>query len=147
MTKEQTLQAIKKAKEAHEAQMQKIEAAIEGSDIENPTALQKTNCDFGKWLYNPENHMVEIIGSQFYASLDFEHENWHREYAKIYNILFASKKKGLFATIFRKKSIDPLELDKVKLYYAELQETTAKLLQILASSQRRIAALPESKFT
>jgi len=147
MTKEETLAAIKKAKEAHEMQMQKIEEAMNGKEIEDPTALEKTKCAFGKWLYDPDNHMQEIIGSQFYTNLDYEHEKWHREYAKIYNILFTQKKQGLFAKLLGKKSIDPLELDKAKLYYLELQETTDKLLKALASSQRRVSALQASKFT
>jgi len=147
MTKDETLTAIKKAKEAHELQMQKIEAAIDGKEIKDPTALEKTKCAFGKWLYDPQNHMQEIIGSQFYTNLDFEHEKWHREYAKIYNILFTQKKQGLFSKLLGKKAIDPLELDKVKLYYLELQETTSNLLKALASSERRVSALQESKFT
>jgi len=147
MTKEQTLAAIKKAKEAHEMQMQKIEAAIEGKEITDPTTIEKTKCDFGKWLYNPENHMKEIIGSQFYTNIDFEHEKWHREYAKIYKILFKDqKKKGLFSKLLGKSSIDPLEIDKVKLYYAELKETTEQLLKALASAERRVSALQETKF-
>jgi len=147
MTKEQTLAAIKKAKEAHEMQMQKIEAAIEGKEITNPTSVEKTKCDFGKWLYAPENHMQEIIGSQFYHNLDFEHEKWHREYSKIYNILFKNQKKtGLFAKLLGKPAIDPLDIDKVKLYYSELQETTAQLLKAIGSAERRISALQESKF-
>ncbi len=146
MTKDETLVAIKKAKEAHEIQMQKIETAINGKEITNPTAVEKTKCEFGKWLYDPQNHMQEIIGSQFYTNLDFEHEKWHREYSKIYNILFKEKKKGFFSKMLGKNSIDPLEIDKAKLYYAELQETTSQLLKALASAERRASALQETKF-
>jgi len=146
MTKEQTLAAIKKAKETHEIQMQKIEAAINGKEISDPTAVEKTKCEFGKWLYDPQNHMQEIIGSQFYTNLDFEHEKWHREYARIFNILFKEKKKGLFSKLLGKPSVDPLEIDKAKLYYSELQETTAQLLKALASTERRVSALQETKF-
>ncbi len=147
MVKSEMQEAIKKAKEAHELQMQKIEAAMNGKEIDNPTALNKTECEFGKWLYDDKNRMKVIIGSQFFTSLDIEHEKWHTEYTKIYNILFDEKnKKGFFSRLLGKSSIDPMELDKVKLYYADLQETTIRLLHILASSQRRIDALPESKF-
>ena len=147
MTKSETQEAIKKAKEAHELQMQKIEAAMNGKEIDNPTALNKTECDFGKWLYDDKNKMKAIIGNQFFTNLDIEHEKWHKEYTKIYHILFGEKnKKGLFARLLGKNSIDPMELDKVKLYYVDLQETTKRLLKILASSQRRVDALPESKF-
>lgn len=148
MTKSETVEAIKKAREAHQRQMQKIESAMNGEEIDNPTSLNKTECTFGKWLYDDKNHMREIIGSQFFTTLDMEHEKWHKEYAKIYNILFNEdkKKQGLFSRLMGKKSIDPLELDKVKLYYVELKETTSRLLKAIASSERRVSALPESKF-
>jgi hypothetical protein len=147
MTKSETLESIMKAKEAHELQMQKIEDAMEGREIQNPTTVDKTACDFGKWLYNDANHVREIIGSQFFEVLEFEHAKWHNEYKRIYDILFKDRsKKGLFSRLLGKNSIDPMDLDKVKLYYSELQETTNRLLKALASSERRISALPESKF-
>jgi hypothetical protein len=147
MTKSETLEAIKKAKEAHELQMQKIKTAMNGQEVDNPTALEKTECTFGQWLYDDDSQIKEIIGSQFYAILDKEHTKWHTEYHKIHEILFNdTKKKGLFFSLLKKKSIDPMELDKVKLYYVELEETTASLLQVLASCKRRVSALPISKF-
>ena len=147
MTKEDALTAIKKAREAHELQMEKIDAALNGKEIENPTAVEKTKCAFGKWLYDPQNHIQEIIGSQFYENIDVEHEKWHREYLRIFNILFKNaKKKGLFSKILGKSSVDPLEVDKAKLYYTELQETTNRLLKALGSAERRISALQETKF-
>jgi hypothetical protein len=147
MTKNETIEAIKRAQEMHELQMQKITDAMDGEDIDNPTAVNKMACDFGKWLYDEDNHMKKIIGSQFYTTLDKEHEKWHNEYAKIYKILFASKsKKGLFSKLLGKSKIDAMELDKLKLYYAELQVTTNALLKALASAQRRVSALPDSKY-
>jgi len=147
MTKEDALTAVKKAREAHELQMEKIDAALNGKEIANPTAVEKTKCEFGKWLYDPKNHIQEIIGSQFYENLDVEHEQWHREYLRIFNILFKNtKKQGLFSKILGKSAVDPLEVDKAKLYYAELQETTSRLLKALGSAERRISALQETKF-
>jgi hypothetical protein len=147
MTKNETLEAIKKAREAHELQMEKIAAAMEGKTISNPTAVQKTECAFGKWLYDEENRMKLIIGSQFFAALDLEHEKWHTEYKKIHSILFNEKqKKGLFSRMLGKSNIEPLEMDKVKLYYKDLQDTTERLLKALGSAERRVNALSETKF-
>ena len=147
MTKSETLESIMKAKEAHELQMQKIEDAMEGREIKDPTAVDKTACDFGKWLYDDANHVREIVGSQFFEALEFEHGKWHSEYKRIYEILFKNRtKQGMFSRLLGKNSIDPMELDKVKLYYSELQVTTERLLKALGSSERRISALPESKF-
>jgi hypothetical protein len=127
--------------------MDKIEAAMSGGDVTNPAPPDKTKCDFGLWLYGDENHIKEIVGSQFFTNLDREHTKWHHEYRKIYDILFATKStKGLFSKLLGKKGIDPMELDKVKYYYVSLKEISEALLKALASSERRISALNESKF-
>jgi len=147
MTKDETLEAIKKARESHELQMDKIEAAMSGSDVSNPAPPDKTKCDFGLWLYGEDNHIKEIVGSQFFTNLDTEHTKWHAEYKKIYDILFAKRSsKGLFSKLLGKNNLDPMQLDKVKYYYVTLQEISKALLKALASSERRISALNESKF-
>jgi len=147
MTKEQTIESVKKARIAHIRQMDKIAAVMKGEEIDNPTPVSKTECDFGHWLYGENNHVKKLIGSQFYEKLDLQHERWHSEYLRIYNIFFTQKKKGLFSKFFKRNSIDPLELDKAKLYYAELQETTEALLQALGAAERRLEALSETKFS
>jgi len=43
-------------------------------------------------------------------------------------------------------SISDMDLDKAKLYYSELEITTQELLKALGSAERRMSALPESKF-
>jgi hypothetical protein len=57
MTKNDTVESIITAKENHELQMKKIEDAMDGVEIQEPTALNKMECDFGKWLYSKEYHM------------------------------------------------------------------------------------------
>jgi hypothetical protein len=147
MDKSQALESIEKARQAHLNQMDKIKLAMEGKKIEQPTALSKTQCDVGRWIYSDTQKLQKLLGIQFYNELESTHETWHREYARIYEILFSEKKeKGLFSKIFASSKIDPLELDKVKLYYEELNETTNKLLKILDKSHRRLEALSESKF-
>ena len=146
MTKEQTLESVKKAREAHLLQMDKIEAIIEGEKVENPTAVSKKECDFGRWIYDDTNHLKELIGRQFYEKLDAKHEQWHMEYTRIYNIFFKENKKGLFSKLFGNSNVDSLELDKAKLYYSELKTTTQELLKVLASVERRLEALNEAKF-
>jgi len=146
MDKSKTLEAIINVKKAHESQMAKIEDAIDGDIVDNPTTVAKTKCEFGMWLYNEDNHMKNILGSQFFTLLDNAHTKWHSEYAKVFKILFEKKKSGFLSKIMGSSKLDPMELDKVKLYYSELKSTTDELLKILASSQRRLEAMNESKF-
>lgn len=146
MKKEKALEAIEKAIESHKAQMAKIERLVYAQTVENPTAVSKVQCDFGKWLYNKENHVQEILGNQFYERLDTLHEKWHKEYFKIFKIFFPDDKKGFFSKLIGSKQVDTLALDKARLYYTEIGETTHDLLVVLSSSQRRMSALSESKF-
>jgi len=146
MDKEKTLEAIQKARAAHESQMAKIEALIDGKEVDNPTAVSKTKCEFGKWLYDEDNKVQKVLGAQFYQTIETVHEQWHIEYMRIFEIFFKDKKKGFFSKIVGSSKVNDMEIDKAKLYYSELLKTTDDLLKILASSERRITALSDSKF-
>ena len=146
MNKEKTLEAIQNARKAHEAQMAKILSLLGGTKPENPTTLSKTKCDFGLWLYEPSNRVEDILGSQFYTKLESLHAKWHSEYARIFEMFFKDTQKSFFSKFLGSGQLNPMELDKAKLYYAELQVTTNELLQVLSMSQRRITALNASLF-
>jgi hypothetical protein len=146
MNKEQAIESISNAIEAHKAQMVKIEKLIGGFPVESPTSVSKTKCEFGKWLYGEDTGVQRILGDQFYEKLDKQHEQWHMEYQRIFNVFFKDNKKSFLSKIIGSRKPDSLEIDKVKLYYSELTQTTNLLLQSLASSQRRIIAMNEAKF-
>lgn len=146
MDKQTTLAGIEKAKTSHEAQMAKIETLLDGLEVGNPTPLAKTDCSFGKWLYAEENHLEEILGTQFFVKLDTQHEEWHLQYIKIYNIFFKDKKSGFFAGLLGKNKVDDLLIDKAKMYFSELQPISAELIQTLEASHRRATAMSDAKF-
>ena len=147
MTREQTVESIQKAKKYHELQMQKIEALVYGKDITDPTAVSKRECNFGKWLYEDESHLKAVLGAQFYEKIEMLHGKWHEQYYKIYEIFFTKPaKKGLIAKVFNQNKVSPLDMDKAKLYYAELKENTENLFQAILACERRVMALSESKF-
>ncbi|NOR58905.1 MAG: hypothetical protein GQ474_10325 [Sulfurimonas sp.] len=146
MDKAKTLESIQNARRAHEAQMAKIKAAIDGDKVDNPTAVAKTKCAFGKWLYDDENHLRDILGSFFYDNMEVLHAKWHSEYFRLFEIFFKEEKKGFFSKILGSSKVSEMEIDRAKLYYSELEETTKELLKALGSSERRIGALQESKF-
>ncbi len=146
MNKDLTLEAINSARDSHMSQLDKIQALIDGEEITNPTTVSYTKCTFGLWLYDKNNNIENILGENFYQQIEQLHIKWHGEYSRIFDIFFTNRKKGFFAKILGHSNVDEKELDRAKLYYSELQETTQNLLRILASSQRRIAALSETKF-
>ncbi|MEA3228057.1 MAG: CZB domain-containing protein [Campylobacterota bacterium] len=146
MDKNTTLEGLAKVKKYHEAQMLKIEKLLDGGTVETPTPITKTQCDFGVWLYAQENHLEEIVGERFYKDIEDAHADWHLEYIKVYNIFFKENKKGFFSNLIGNNKIDPLEIDKAKMYYHELQDYSKKLLGALAISERRLNAICETKF-
>jgi len=148
MVKQEMLEALEDAKKAHLQQMQKIEDAMDGKQIDKPTALSKKECEFGSWFYANEKEMRNILGSQLFERVDKGHETWHKEYLPIYNILFKENAKaGLFSKFFGSGKIDTLAIDKAKAYYVELQQASGELLKALESATRRVSALPDTKFT
>ena len=148
MTKDQMLDAIENAKTVHMQQMQKIESEIAGKKIDNPTALGKMDCACGVWFHANEAVMKEILGLQLFERLDEKHEQWHKDYASIYNIFFKKEeKKGLLSKIIGSSSSDSMKIDKAKLYYSDLKKDTQELLKVSDSALRRVAALNDSKFS
>jgi len=146
MNKEETLNAIERAREAHMEQMGKIEFLIEGKDVDNLTPVSKVKCQFGQWLYGDIEKMKHLLGVQFYENLDTAHEAWHIQYAKIYAIFVSEEGKGFFSKIFGTHKVNTLEEEKAKVYYKDLEQVTKNLLRALDASQRRLQALSPSKF-
>ncbi|MDD2790829.1 MAG: CZB domain-containing protein [Sulfurimonas sp.] len=146
MDKAQSLEAIKNARKAHELQMKKIVALINGEEVENPTAVNKTQCDFGKWFYAEDGHLPKLLGALFYNELEVMHARWHMEYVRIFEIFFQNKKQGFFSKMIGVNRVSNMDLDRAKLYYSELEATTNELLKALAVSERRLGALNESLF-
>jgi hypothetical protein len=147
MTKQKVLDAIEHTKKVHLEQMHTIDSLLKGYKVENPTPLSKQECGCGKWFYRNEDEMKTILGAQLFEKIDFAHEEWHKEYASIYNIFYNRQKKvGFFAKLLKNDQVDSLELDKAKMYYVDLKKKTDELLKVAESALRRISALSESKF-
>jgi hypothetical protein len=146
MDKTSTLEAMQNARKSHLSQMEKIAAVINGEKVNKPTALNHTECNFGKWLYADENRLKSIFGALFFNNLEEAHTQWHREYERIYNIFFKDQKKSFFSKSLTPAKVSSLEIDKAKLYYSELEVTTAEVLRILGSCERRVRAMSDTKF-
>jgi len=146
MNKEEMLLSIERAKHAHLEQMYKIDALTKGKKVKNPTPIGKMNCECGGWFYANEKLMKDILGLQLFERLDMYHEQWHTEYLHIYDIFFKNRNKGLFSKLIGSDKISEMDLDKAKLYYVELKETTDELLKVSNAAERRVAAVGDAKF-
>jgi hypothetical protein len=140
------LEAIESLKNIHLAQMNKIENAMDSKEVQNPTPIGKMECDCASIIYENDQQLQYLLGAQLHDKLDIAHENWHKDYFKIYEIFFKEKKKKGFFSKFVSQKIDPMVLDKAKLYYSELELSTKEFLNVAEVVKRRLNALPESKF-
>jgi len=149
MTKQEMLDAIENAKQIHLNQMDKLKAVIAGKEIKTVIPLAKTECECGLWFHSHESEIKSILGLQFFERLDKSHEQWHQDYASIYDIYFKNEqKKGFFAKIMGSTNkVDGLLQDKAELYYVELQKDTEELLNVVEAAKRRILALGDAKFS
>ena len=146
MHKKKALEDISQAKNALVVQMGKMEDLLNGMDVPNPIAAAKEKCEFGKWLYSYDNHIHDILGDQFYTRLELLHKKWFVDYMKIFDMFVHEDEKTFLSKLLNGGNISSLDLDKAKLYFIELQETTQELLQSLEKSERRLNALNKSKF-
>ncbi len=147
MNKTQTIEKMNMIKKNHIAQTDKVFDAIHGRKVHKPTALSHKECEFGEWLYSKNNRLRDLFGSMFFEKLELIHEQWHKEYAKLFKILFEKQQSQSFLSkMISSPKIDPLEIDKAKLYYSNLKETTSELLKTFELCEKRILALNEERF-
>lgn len=148
MKREDTLEKIKHARQSHNYQLQKIKFLVEGIPLkEDPTPVSYRACGFGSWLYGDEAMLRKLIGAPTFEEIEQKHAMWHTAYQKIHQIYYGEAKKGLFSKLTGKKlKVDSLQQDKAKAYFNDLQQLTYDLLQKLGAMQKRIEAMPESKF-
>jgi len=151
MDKAQTLQLIENIIKSNKTQMHNISTILEKKDGDELCSIAKNECDFGRLLYENEQHLKNVMGSLFYDKIEKLHEAWHVEYYNIYKILQKhikgkQEKKGFLSKIMGDKKISDMEIDKAKLYFSELKKAQAELQRSIEAAQRRLMALNESKF-
>ncbi len=146
MDKEKTIQSFQNAKKVYDEQMEKLEVAMDGSNIKIPKAALQTAEVFGEWFYLNNDNLRSILGSLFYDKIETLHLRWHEEYIKTFDIFFQKQKKGFFQNAFGSSKVTGMELEKAKSYYKELKLITKELIKVIDSSERRLSALAESKF-
>ncbi len=145
MKKEDCLNSLENLIKLQKNQMKNIYLVIHINKKNIPlTSTNHNECQTGKWLNS--SHAKEVLGPQTFEKLEQKHKEWHKIYQKIYDILF-SNKKGLLSKMFSKSKLSPMDEDRVKAYYDELESISKEFIQILESAKKRVNAMSESKFT
>lgn len=138
--------ALRDARKALLTQMYTLNSMIKATKVKEELVVDKYKCGFGKWLYNEDNRLKHILGSQLYVKLEQEHIRWHSECHKIFDILSTEENKGLLSKMINSKKYNRMKAEKASIYFEQLQLQTEELLKILASSERRLEVLHDSKF-
>lgn len=146
MNKKQMITALRDARKAHQTQMYTVNSMIKGITVKEELVLDKDKCGLGKWLYNEDNRLKHILGSQFYVKLEQEHIRWHSECHKISEILSTEENRGFISKMLNSKKSNRMKAEKATIYFDQLKIQTEELLKILTSSERRLEALHDSKF-
>lgn len=165
MTREELLESLSEAKNAHLANMRKINNIIRNrSFINRPPELEATECGFGSWLHSTEE-LEKIIGSIFYGDLTTTHKKWHEIYLDIYNSYLDNKKLTDILTKIdesdKEKEIEKLNVkmtkikfklsaldeERIKTLYSDLDKVSTQLKTIIDSCERKIKATSSSMFS
>ena len=146
MGKKNTLTAIENARKSHKLQMHTISLMVKGMELSEKLEVDKHKCEFGKWLYDEDNHLKHVLGSQFYAKLDDEHTRWHSECHKISEILDVKEGKGFISKLLSSKKDEQMRREKAGIYHEQLKIKTEDLLKVLTSSKRKLEAMHDDKF-
>ncbi len=146
MDKAHTIQSIINITKDHNLKMRIIQDALKGQKIYETAPNEAKVCMFTIWLRDENKYLKEILGTLFFDNLKKFHTMWYSEYIKIYNIFFKEEEKGILSRLLHAPKASEMDIDKAKLYYLDLEKYSQELLRSLASSQRRLQALNESKF-
>ena len=147
MTRENILAEIQKAQDAHTDQVKKIEELFNGNEVDKPTEKDKTKCDFGLWLYSPENRIKELLGYEMYDNLLKYHDEWHLDYHEIYEAFYNKPEQNIIEKVLRvQKGMDPVTLQMSNFYHREIIVASCRLIWHLDECKKQILSLDDSKF-
>ena len=148
MLKENVLEYVKRAKQTHASQVSKVDYLIRGIPLSSTLdPAGKRECFFGTWLYSEEKNLRVLIHSHHYDEIERLHSQWHDEFTTIYKIFYPENQGFLSKMIGKKHNASMQARDRAKAYFTDLQKTTELMLRKIEVIEKRIIALPESKFT
>ena len=147
MTRENILEEIQKAQDSHNDQVKKIEELFNGYKVEKPTPKDRKKCDFGLWLYGPNNRIKELVGEEMYENIVRCHDEWHIDYNEIYEVFYNKPEQNFLEKVLHiQKNMDPVTFQMSNFYHREIIVASCKLGCHLDECKKQILALDESKF-
>ena len=151
MEKEEILDHLKAAKNAHIRWIERAEQLIDGADIEESAIpVDYTECKFGQWFYSDGQVLNKLSNNPVECMQNIEklHFKIHEIYLNIFKIYFdEDQKKGFFAKMFsfKKKEIDAGSQETAQNHYNVIKITSEELLEEIERLERRLGAVSDEK--
>jgi hypothetical protein len=151
MTKEDLLEHLKEAKEAHIKWLQKAKMLISGVDLkENAIPVNAKECPFAKWFYSEGQLLNKLSNNPLECMMNIEklHLELHDKYLNIFEIYFSKKRKRGFLLRFLGISAEMVsdeEQERAQEYYKHLREISQEFLAEISRLERRVGAVSSEK--
>jgi len=142
MSKEETLEQLRKAKKAHIKWVHRARALTEGLPVEQDAIpMDSTECVFGQWFYGEGQKLGVLPGMDCFKEIEHRHNELHDAYLKIFKIYFGEMNRSFFSKLFNlKKKISPHEQELALEYFKKLKGISEELLLQIEKLERRVNA-------
>jgi len=151
MLKDLLEEEIEEFKGFHEHRIIQLNFLIEGIiNNEKRVLLELSDCKMQRWLYEREDLLVKIYGSENMNELRNLHNDWHTEFTKICDLLLIGDniKLSIFQKITGKdiKTIYEEEKDKIYIYIKEIEDINLLINKKLQMMSKRLSAMQNRTF-
>ncbi len=137
MNEKEIIQHLREAKKAHLGWVARAHALIKGKPVDKEKVpVLPTECIFGKWYYSDGRQLANL---QTYRVIEGSHNELHKIYADIFNLLFEKKKGSFFSRLtgqYKKQQKENLQ--KANQLFTDLQKMSDNIINKLDALEKEI---------
>lgn len=148
-TKEELIQELKDYATHHQSRLRVVDNAVRGLVPLEEACVKLFDCPIHKWMERRDSLLNKLYGTENVKALYARHDEWHETSDKICQILDLKNQRsgGLLGKVFGKKQeMREGELDRAKLYVAELKEITEQIDGTFERMIKRANAIQKDMF-
>ncbi len=145
MDQREVLDRLRNAKSAHLGWVNRARALIEGNPVDQEKIpVMPTDCIFGKWYYGDGRALSKLTS---FRDVEQPHNELHRIYAEIFNILFEQKKGSFLSRMLGgRKREQEKRMQEARDRFHDLQQMSNIIIAKLDKIEKDIRALtPEQQ--
>ncbi len=137
MNKKEIIGHLRDAKKAHLGWVARAHSLIKGKPVDKEKIpVLPTDCIFGKWYYSDGRQLANL---QTYRVIEGSHNELHKIYADIFNLLFEQKKGSFLSRITGKhKKQQEQNLEQANRLFFDLQKMSDNIISKLDALEKEI---------